>query len=111
MRDGQLSRLCRPNYRIPVSRVFFTAPHARWNAHVSLLLGSSLQAPVHALLNAFRKIACALLGKVFLVSSGRSAVLFHGIKGEWCIMVYKGRLGLGGKLGRFYRDLRGGYIR
>ncbi len=67
---------------------FFTAPHACWNAHVSLLPGSSLQGPVHALLNALRKISCALLGRVFLIFSGRSLMLFQGIKGEWSIMVY-----------------------
>jgi len=60
-----------------------------------------LQGPFHALLNAFRKISCALLGRVFLISSGRSSVLFHGIKGEWSIMVYKGRLGLGVNWRRF----------
>ena len=79
---------------------FFTAPHAFLNAQASIscsLMPQSLQPLFHALLNASRKIACALVGKVFLMFSGRSAVLFQGIKGEWSIMVYKGRLGREGK--------------
>ena len=61
----------------------FTTPHARLNAQVFIscsLMPQSLQPPFHALLNAFRKMVRALVGKFFLMFSGRSAILFQGIK-------------------------------